>query len=152
MAIATKFVYFLTSPIGIIFSDDIPSNALHVPTFYAPRTKNLKVYILHFVIFELCGTIFAGLHLAGWNVGKDSGWRVHSVIMLITMFAAIPTIYVIVTNRWRFGLVLGLSILCYSALGARIFLIQRAFISLLQQQHGTAFCAVDWTKFIPHLR
>src|SRR6266540_1399049 len=69
-----------------IFSDTVHNNAPRVPTFYAPETNN--EFGLRIVVVTLCGIIFGGLHVAGWNFTYPTKvekklWHVTSLILAL---------------------------------------------------------------------
>jgi len=137
------------SLLHIIFTCDIHEYAIHIPTFYAPRSK--KRVWLHFVVMAAFGIIFSGVHLAGWKlqtVATQATWRLFSVYMFVAILAGIPLAYCIARTQVYSPLLSGF---LFTGVWSRVALVVLAFTLLRVEVDPTAFCALDWTKFIPHL-
>ena len=155
--------FIFTSIFGIIATNDIQSGATHVPSFYAPTTASDRYSRM--VVFAFFGVVFGGLHCIGWYFTyptylEQMLWRVTSLIITVIPIIVAPIDF-LVSNRdlstWgRAGrttlLVLDLimTILLFIYVPARLSLIAQA-LALLRDQPSSAFIAVDWTKYIPHL-
>jgi len=163
---------------NMIFSDTVRDNALHVPTFYAPETSN--EFNLRILVVTLCGIVFGGLHVAGWNFTYPTNvekklWHVASLIMVLNTPSSICMALVItivrkqISNmardsneqRPRFARIMLESIILrlltlvgyvmlVQGIIARLSLIVQSLV-LLRRPPPSALLSVDWTKFIPHL-
>jgi len=163
---------------NMIFSDTVRDNALHVPTFYAPETSN--EFNLRILVVTLCGIVFGGLHVAGWNFTYPTNiekklWHVASLIMVLNTPSSICMALVItivrkqISNmvrdsneqRPRFArimlefiilrlLTLVGYVMLVQGIIARLALIVQSLV-LLRRPPPSALLSVDWTKFIPHL-
>jgi len=153
--------FIFTAVFGIIASDTIAPGALHVPAFYAPRTKSDKYSRM--VVFAFFGMIFGGLHCIGWNFTYPTPfeqhlWRASSVAITAIPLAVAPIDYVLENFELNkgFGRVVGrildliMTILLFIYVPARLSLITQALV-LLRNQPQSTFLAVDWTKYIPHI-
>jgi len=153
--------FIFTAVFGIIASDTVAPGALHVPAFYAPRTKSDKYSRM--VVFAFFGIIFGGLHCIGWNFTYPTPfeqhlWRASSVAITAIPLAVAPIDYVLENFELNkgFGRVVGrildliMTILLFIYVPARLSLITQALV-LLRNQPQTTFLAVDWTEYIPHI-
>ena len=153
--------FIFTSTFEIIASSTVPPGATHVPSFYAPSTSSDSYSRM--VVFALFGVIFGGLHCIGWYFTYPSSfertlWRVTSLTITIIPFIVAPIDFVLehVQLEGRLGkmvrltLDLIMTVLLFVYVPARLSLIAQA-VALLRDQPPTAFLAVDWTRFIPHV-
>jgi len=153
--------FIFTAVFGIITSDTVAPGASHVPPFYAPRTKSDKYSRM--IVFAFFGVIFGGLHCIGWNFTYTTPfeqhlWRASSVVITAIPLVVAPIDYILENFKLNKGfggvvrLVLDLimTILLFIYVPARLSLIGQA-LALLRNQPQTAFLAVDWTKYIPHI-
>jgi len=121
------------------------------------------------VVFALFGALFGGLHCIGWNFeypthAEQALWRATSLAITVIPLIVAP-IDLLVANRLftrdisscgileRIALLtldLIMTILLFTYVPARLSLIAQA-LALLRHQPPSAFVAVDWTKYIPHL-
>ena len=165
-AIISPSIQLTISLFRIVFTSDLAPDALHVPTFYCPRTK--KVSILHLVVMMIGGIIFACLHHFGprltvFQVADDKrDWSFLSYCMMIGLLVGVIIAYLLsklqnsgwTRNRTRRQLLRLLMCLelyaLYVGIFGRLYLILLAII-LLRRQRDSAFCAVEWTNFIPHI-
>ena len=144
------------SLLRIIYTDYISGSESHVPTFYAPRSP-VNVTHLIFIVLAIVAAIFGGLHLIAWGFQFPSHveqllWRIGS--LTITGF---PTISLAVLLLDKFGIRIDLFTLTVlrgpglvAYMLARVLLITQAVV-LLRTQPESAFYAIDWTRFFPHL-
>ena len=153
--------FIFTAVFGIITSNTVIPNSLHVPSFYAPTTKSDKYSRM--VVFAIFGVIFGGLHLIGWNFTYPSPfeqnlWRASSLAIAIIPLIVTPIDYLLENYKLdkgflkvvRFTLDLIMTILLFTYVPARLTLIGQAF-ALLRKQPQDAFVAIDWNQYIPHL-
>ena len=160
----------LVSLFDIAFTDDVRTDASHVPTFYTPKTKKENSPLLHLFVFASCGVIFGGIQCVGWNLTFPSEveqifWRIAVVSMTVASLAGIPTFVVrLIMKRdhrktvsasrvpWlkRVALGVGLYLLALGVV-ARLCLIVQTLVLLRQQPESTLRAAtVDWITFVPH--
>jgi len=95
---AYTFFYTISDILGT--STSFPADATHVPTFYVPQHRYPKY--LHILLLMALGTIFGGIHCAGWNFlfptyAEQKLWRVASVGVTIFPIAGIPIIPIALT-------------------------------------------------------
>jgi hypothetical protein len=91
-----SFLFFATSATinDVVTCTSFPADATHVPTFYVPRHGYSKYW--HISLLLVLGTIFGGIHCAGWNLsfptdGEQRLWHVNSIAITIFPIAAIPS-------------------------------------------------------------
>ena len=150
-----------TAVFEIVTTHTVLPGATHVPSFYAPRTKSDRYSRM--IVFAIFGVIFGGIHCIGWNFifpthSERFIWRYTSVVLTVIPFVAAPIDCVLenvkLDNKFRKKVRLVLDMLITALLfvyvPARLSLIAQA-VALLRDQPSTAFVAVDWTKYIPHL-
>ena len=155
--------FIFTSIFGIIATSDIQSGATHVPSFYAPTTASDRYSRM--LVFAFFGVVFGGLHCIGWYFTYPTDlermlWRVTSLIITVIPIIVAPIDF-LVSNRdlstwgragrttlWALDLIM--TILLFIYVPARLSLIAQA-LALLREQPSSAFIAVDWTRYIPHL-
>jgi len=153
--------FIFTAVFGIITSSTIAPGASHVPAFYAPTTKSDKYSRM--IVFALFGVIFGGLHCIGWNFTYPTPfeqrlWRASSLMITVIPFIVSPIDYVLENFELNkgFGRVLHLAldlvmtVLLFVYVPSRLSLIAQA-LALLRNQPQSAFLAVDWTQYIPHV-
>ena len=153
--------FIFTSIFEIFASSTVPPGATHVPSFYAPSTSSDSYSRM--VVFALFGVIFGSLHCIGWHFTYPSSfertlWRVTSLTITIIPFIVAPIDFMLenVQLEGRLGkmvrltLDLIMTVLLFVYVPTRLSLIAQA-IALLRNQPPTAFLAIDWTKFIPHV-
>ena len=96
----STFVRFILFTCGdLLGTTSFPVDATHVPTFYAPQTRPTDLVLVMTLLMGL-GTIFGGIHCAGWNLAFPTDihrlvWRLasSSVTMTPTFF---PTLALVV--------------------------------------------------------
>ena len=146
-------------------SSSFPGGATHVPTFYVPKHRYSENS--HAFLLIALGTLFGGIHCAGWNLPfptyeEQKLWRVASLAVTIIPMAAFPLAFII--NRTikiclaifksssNYDEILGnltliISMPVYAL--ARLMLVGLA-LAFLRHPPPNAFRAVDWTRFYPH--
>lgn len=153
-----RFIYlsikkFVKSLGDIALTNEIPPNATHVPTFYAPDTGMADVAI--FLLLPIFAAVFGGLHCIGWNFdyptqAEQMTWQVTSAMTTAIPFA---TLFILCFNTlWneeRHTLDYPAWILIFIYVLARSSLLVQALV-LLRLQPASAYRAVDWTKFLFH--
>lgn len=152
--------FIFTAVFGIITSKTVTPGAPHVPSFYAPETKSDKHSRM--VVFALFGAIFGGLHCFGWNFTYPTPfeqhlWRATSLAITVIPIVVAPIDWIL-ENKFenasgtlvKYILDLIMTILLVGYVLARLSLIAQA-LALLRNQPPSAFLAVDWTKYIPHI-
>ena len=175
----------------IVSTSDIPDDASHVPTFYAPVSlvRNDDNWTLFSFVLPLGAAIFGAVHLIAWRFQFPSHdeqllWRIDS--LTITAFpsvalAFIPCAFIfsvifyslesfvdiqledvadfctsenIVSKFLVFFLLTILFLLGAGSLVAymiaRLLLVADA-VFLLRKQPESAFYAIDWSHFLPHI-
>lgn len=155
--------FTLTAVFEIVTTNTVPPGATHVPSFYAPQTKSDRYSRM--IVFAIFGVIFGGIHCIGWNFtfpthSEWSLWRYTSLVLTVIPIVAAPTDCILVNNKrdsWfgnklllRLLLDIFMTTLLFVYVPARLSLIAQA-VALLREQPPSAFVAVDWTKYIPHL-
>ena len=148
----------LTTTFGIIASDTVVPGATHVPSFYAPATRSDKYSRM--IVFGFSGVILGGLHCLGWNFMYPTAlerllWRTSSLAITVIPFIVSLIDYILENydlNKGYSKFVLDVTMtgLLFIYIPARISLIVQA-LALMRHQPQTAFLAVDWTKYIPHI-
>jgi len=151
------FLWFLYIPISAVFkslyaiisTDTMGPGATHVPTFYACFDWHTDM-VLTFFVLPFIAVIFGGLHCFGWNfifptTTEQIVWRSASVF--------ITFIPIIVLPFWKYKS----RVAMYPALAllslyvfAKFALLMEAVVTL-RMQPETAYLAVDWSKFLPHV-
>jgi hypothetical protein len=154
-------------------SISFPVDATHVPTFYAPEHPFSDFW--HPFLMMIIATLFGAIHCSGWNFifptyQERTLWCLSSIVV-----ASVPlllfTILLIVKGalklrrkdeplsredrrkekqaEWKFtGFPSLLFMLLYVA--ARVVILGLA-IALLRHQPPSAFTAIDWSGFYPHI-
>ena len=147
----------------------------YVPTFYAP-TLSLDFEALFFFVLPPTAIVFGALHCIGWNFHFPSHveqllWRIGSltITLLPTILLLLPTLFyindiikklcgiysgplipysvqdILTVIGIFFG---GASLIAYMA--ARLLLLTLAVV-LLRRQPESAFHAINWANFLPHI-
>jgi len=153
--------FIFTSIFGIITTSSVDSGATNVPPFYAPLAKSDRYSRM--IVFAVFGVLFGGLHCIGWHftfptVFERNLWRASSLAITVIPFIVAPIDYVLENFKLnkgfsqvlRLALDLIMTILLFVYVPARLSLIAQA-LALLRDQPQSAFIAVDWTKYIPHI-
>jgi len=159
--------FIFAAVFGIVTTSTIRPGAPHVPSFYAPATKNDRWSRM--VVFAIFGVIFGGIHCIGWDFNYPSQsehtlWRATSTAITVIPLIVAPIDFLLATRlRTRdidscerfeqtalLTLDLTMTILLFLYVPARLSLIAQA-LALLRNQPPTALVAVDWTKYVPHL-
>jgi len=147
----------------------------HVPTFYAPETKSSADRELLFgIILPVVAAIFGALHCIAWNFHFPSDieqllWRIGSLTITLTPPASACIAFIIIflvdkdyhlSLRQCVGTVMtdmlwaivaflgGAALVAYML--ARLLLLTQA-IMLLRKQPESAFYAINWANFLPHI-
>jgi len=154
---------------AIIDTAEIPPGATHVPKFYATNvsSSNVDVYFMYFAL-PIITIVFGGLHCFGWNFtfptpAEQTLWRVAS--LLITVIPLVAGLVLSLNHHWgqlrshdqRGEESKALKMLLYPAfillvvyVLARLSLLIQALV-LLRKQPTSAYVAVDWSRFLPHI-
>ena len=145
-------------------STSFPDNATHVPTFHVPHHE---YHNSHALLLIALGSMFGAIHCAGWNLifptyAEQKLWRVASLAVTIAPIAAFPFAYIapiigpilkclfaIEPNDGIIAAIIAILFILMCA-SARLILLGLA-LALLRHQPPSAFIAVDWTKFYPHI-
>lgn len=139
--------------------DDIPKNAVRVPTLWAGRlSRRSRGLAAAFAIFLAMG--FGAIHCAAWNssfptTAESVLWRISSVTVMAVPFlffldaaflikVDVPDWYHVLT--WWTVLPLGVS----SYVIARGLLMALPFASL-RLLPAEAYADIEWTSYIPHI-
>jgi len=155
--------FIFTAVFGIVTTSTIRPGASHVSSFYAPTTNSDRWSRM--AVFALFGVIFGGLHCIGWHFKypthpEQTLWRATSLAITVIPLIVAP-IDLLLAKRdistcktFERGALLTLdlimTILLFIYVPARLSLIAQA-LALLRDQPPSAFVAVDWTKYVPHL-
>jgi len=115
------------------------------------------------VVFAFFGVIFGGVHCIGWNFSYPTAferllWRALSLAVTAIPFIVAPIDYLLENYKLdkgflkvvRLTLNFVMTNLRYIYVLARFLLIVQALTSL-KNQPQSAFVAVDWTQYIPHI-
>ena len=172
-----EYLWFLYLPIGLLVffpivaladllfeignTTDIDHNAPYVPTFYAPLVLSARHRI-----FFIVTTIFGALHLIAWQFHFPSHieqllWRVGSCAITIipVMVFLIPYFFERILKKFlpeMLKSVVGSITILLCCVGlvayllARICLLTQA-VMLLRRQPDSAFYAINWSLFLPHI-
>jgi len=160
-------VFLLLAFCDIFLTEIIPTDAKHVPMFYAPRPKHFNISALLFVFF---GLVFGGAHyIGGWafdfpTTAERNLWRAASIsiIVISIVFGVLSmnnlSVRVYRQADGRANMTQKIAVLAHVVLSAvqllvyilaRLLLIVQALV-LLREQPASAFQTVDWIKFVPH--
>jgi len=161
------FAFAFASTIGDMLgaSSSFPADATHVPTFYVPEHRYSE--FLRTLLLMALATIFGGIHCAGWNLpfptfAEQKLWRIASLAITIIpigtfLFVGIIIIIVKLLTIFKSGAAAESIIASVTSIilmlmyaSARLILLGLA-IALLRHLPPTAFIAVDWTKYYPHI-
>jgi len=162
----------------IATSSTVKVNASHVPTFYAPGSTSLaEDRLLLGIILPVVAAIFGALHCIAWNFHFPSDieqllWRIGSltITLIPPAFACIASIIIFLLEflreEYRLSLPECVGIVMANMLGAialflggaalvaymlaRLLLLTQA-IMLLRKQPESAFYAINWANFLPHI-
>ncbi len=155
--------FVFTAVFGIVTTSDIQPGASHVPSFYASTTASDRWSRM--VIFALFGGIFGGLHCIGWNFkfpthSEQTAWRATSLAITVIPLIVAPIDFFLAArdinsypkaaHRVLLFLDLITTVLLFVYVPARLSLLVQA-LALLQHQPQSAFIAVDWTNYVPHI-
>jgi len=162
----------------IATSSTVKVHASHVPTFYAPNTtSSADGELLLGIILSVVAAIFGALHCIAWNFHFPSDieqllWRIGSLAITLIPPAYACTVFIIIFLRdflqKEYGLsfqecvgtvmtdmlgailafLLGAALVAYML--ARLLLLTQA-IMLLRKQPESAFYAINWANFLPHV-
>lgn len=159
LAFVLSPIIVIISAITLIFYDvmftssSFPVDASHVPTYYTPKTELPWYY--YAIILSIQCIVVGGIHCAGWNLAFPTDtqrdlWHGASlaVTILPSLSFLIHTTFSPIFKLQRVRTVVQISVVVYVA--AKVFLVAQALV-LLKNQPPSAFLAVDWTKFIPHV-
>lgn len=155
--------------------------ASHVPTFYAPQSHYDDPGLFISFVLPLVATIFGGLHLIAWHFQFPSHieqllWRIGALTITVIPVASLALVFSVILFllgadflETRFGVpatdfnipssievilaILGAFVTVIGLIGymlARLLLLTEAVV-LLRKQPESAFYAIDWTHFLPHL-
>ncbi len=153
--------FTFTAIFQIVTTYTVPPDAAHVPPFYAPRTHCDRYSRM--VVFAFFGGIFGGIHCVGWTFTFPTRserllWRYTSLVLTAIPLIAAPIDWMLeniklegkFSKKLRTALDIFMTGLLFVYVPARLCLIAQA-LALLRDQPPTAFVAVDWTQYIPHL-
>ena len=163
-ALTVAFIYTIMDLLGESIS--FPADATSVPTFYVPHHQYSKLF--HVSLLILLGSIFGGIHCAGWNFPfptytEQRLWRVASLAVTIIPIGVLLVAVLIFlvfklliargicssdADEQPLGITLAMFMLAY--VFARLVLLGLA-LTLLRHLPPSAYVAVDWTKFYPHI-
>ena len=164
--------------VAIFGTESFESGRSHVPTFYAPTPSADRDYLPLFVL-PLGATIFGALHCIGWNFYFPSPleqllWRIGSLAITLLPTIHLPLVALVFFERLieeRYGVPISdvivfmkepnmalFSVLCLFVLLASVvtyvlarLLLLTLTIILLRKQPESAFYAIDWANFWPHI-
>jgi hypothetical protein len=145
-------------------STSFPYDATHVPPAYAPKHSDYSQYAHPFLMMVLA-TVFGSIHCAGWNLlfpthQERKLWRLASLSVTIIPPVLIIVFFVIRAllvsrgfySKSSHNITAGLAAVSFAIMyvAARFVIVGQA-IAFLTHQPPSAFTAVDWSKFYPHL-
>ena len=152
---------------GIATTDEIEYLSAHVPTFYAPNMVPDDSGILIGFVLPVVAMLFGALHCIGWNFNFPTDieqllWRIGSLAI-----TAIPSILFVFGLLKQYdggftiesemlggmvvtvgGFLVGAGLIGYML--ARLLLLTQAIV-LLRDQPESAFYAINWADFLPHI-
>ena len=151
---------------GIATTNGIVYRSAHVPTFYAPNTVSDDSGILIGFVLPVVAMLFGALHCVGWNFDFPTHieqflWRIGS--LAITAIPSMLFVFGLMTKCT--GLDIGSEMLCVMVVTvggflvgagligymlARLLLLTQAIV-LLRDQPESAFYAINWAYFLPHI-
>jgi len=174
-----NLVMALGSRLTDIANSSTVNDASDVPTFYAPKTNSSADGGLLFgIILPVVAAIFGALHCIAWNFHFPSDieqllWRIGSLTITLIPLASACIVFIIAVlgsllnflkekYHLRFSspeyveavllaismFVGGAALVAYML--ARLLLLTQA-IMLLRKQPETAFYAINWANFLPHI-
>jgi len=159
---------------AIMETDNIDSPS-YVPTFYAPTPSGNSGTLL-LIVLILTSTIFGVLHCMGWDFHFPSHaeqllWHIGSLAItllstILFTILALSYIHHVIEDRYRISIlntmpsamqdiILGISAFFRGAsliayMAARVLLLTLAVV-LLRKQPESAFYAINWANFLPHI-
>jgi len=149
--------------LGIAKTTTIVDDSVHVPTFYAPITADDQITLLYLVL-PVVAIFFGALHCIGWNFDFPSHieqllWRIGS--LAITSIPFVLFVFGVTGKYWTIAskslddmvTVVLLAVAGFLLVGymlARILLLTQAIV-LLRKQPESAFYAINWSDFLPHV-
>ena len=162
----TAAFFYTIKDLALGESTSFPADATHVPTFYVPSHR--YPWYLHALLLMALGSIFGGIHCAGWNspfltYAEQKLWHVASLAVTIIPIAAVPfalVVFRIIQPLLAIvkvsvdgggllpGFIFFISMLAYAS--SRLVLLVLA-VALLRHLPPSAYIALDWTKFYPHI-
>jgi len=160
---------------GIVTTKALENHSA-VPTFYAPTTVYNLVILIYFVL-PVVAVLFGALHCIGWNFDFPTHveqllWRIGS--LAITAIPSVPFLIGSIMiplaslhtkcskygvpprslqNMLRRMLAVVPFPLCAAIISymfARLLLLTQAVV-LLRKQPESAFYAINWANFLPHI-
>jgi len=149
--------FIFNATFGVFTSWTVHPGASHVPFFYAPSTRSdrwSRVFV--FIVF---GAVVGGLHIVGWNFiyptrTEQTLWRVFSLAITFIPLTVVLFEQFLITFTYKHFIFLTFdlvrTILLFVYIPARLSLVAQAF-ALLRDLPPSAFVAVDWTQYLPHL-
>ena len=174
LPIVTFVVVFIFTLYDLLLTFSFAADATHVPTFYVPMPQYYE--FSHAPLLLILGSLFGGIHCAGWyfpfpTYVEQKLWRIASLAVTIIPIGGVVAGFIIANvillffaivrfmklyplgsgvnaGRVAGGVTIPLCILMYMA--ARVVLLGLA-LELLRNQPPSAYLAVDWTRFYPHV-
>jgi len=161
-------MWFLIDPVaalnisifGIAATTTIVGNSAHVPMFYVPMAAPSDIVRLLFFVLPVAAGLFGGLHCIGWNFDFPTDieqllWRVGS--LAITSAPSILFVFGLMIKSsvghesmvWAMLKTVG-GFLLVAYMLARLLLLTQAVV-LLRKQPESAFYAINWADFLPHV-
>jgi len=148
---------------GIVATTRALESHSAVPTFYAPITVNALDFLIYLVLPAIA-VLFGALHCIGWNFDFPTHteqllWRIGS--LAITSIPSVPllvrSIMIPLVSRSRVKMLRMLAVVPFllraaiiSCMFARLLLLTQAVV-LLRKQPESAFYAINWANFLPHI-
>jgi len=109
------FVFiFVATVADLIGSSSLPADTTHVSTFYVPKHEH-DSSDPQFIILVILGSIFGGVHCAGWNLAFPSYkerilWRVASLaVTVIPVGASVITFILVYLPTLAFAILRGIA-------------------------------------------
>jgi hypothetical protein len=146
-------------------STSFPYDATHVPPAYTPKHSDFKYsQYAHPFLMVVLATVFGCIHCAGWNLlfpthQQRKLWRLASLSItippvLVIVFFIIRALLVScgLHSPLSHNMVAGVAavLFVFMYVTTRFIIVGQA-IAFLTHQPPSAFTAVDWSKFYPHL-
>ena len=152
---------------AIATTSEIVDPSAHVPTFYAPDTASGNTDTLIGFVLPVVAMLFGALHCIGWNFSFPTDveqllWRIGSfaitaipsmlfVFGLLKKYGGgfiIQSDMLVVMVLTVGGFLVGAGLIGYML--ARLLLLTQAIV-LLRDQPESAFYAINWAYFLPHI-